>query len=37
VSIVVSVGDMSRCHIIWRNEHTADIRLHAIVARVNVT
>ena len=29
-------GSMIRRCIIWRNKHTADIRLHAIVTRVNV-
>ncbi len=29
-------GSMIRRYIIWRNKHTADIRLHAIVTRVNV-
>ena len=28
---------MIRRSIIWRNKHTADIRSHAIVTRVNVT
>ncbi len=29
-------GSMIRRYIIWRNKHTADIRLHAIVTRANV-
>ncbi|WP_255310774.1 hypothetical protein [Streptomyces viridosporus] len=29
-------GSMIRCYTIWRNKHTADIRLRTIVTRVNV-
>lgn len=29
-------GSVIRRYIIWRNKHTADIRLHAIVTQVNV-
>ncbi|MFF5767442.1 hypothetical protein ACFY8F_33570 [Streptomyces tanashiensis] len=29
-------GSMIRRHMIWRNRHTADIRLRSLVTRVNV-